>query len=90
MLAKERQRQGDTLVIVEVKARKSEDESLYSITPLKQRRLAQATNALLGEPGKIDGLGDGLVPNIRFDVMAVAPNCPPVHLENAWSIDDEL
>lgn len=80
--------QGDTLVIVEVKARATADQGLYAITPQKQRRLAEATGALLADPGKIVGLGGALPPNIRFDAMAAVPGGPPLHLENAWRVDD--
>src|SRR6185436_15138871 len=79
---------GDTLVIVEVKARAREEESLYAVTPAKQKRLARAAEALLADPGKINGLAAGIPPNIRFDVMAAAPGRRPLHLEDAWRLED--
>ena len=81
--------EGDTLVIIEVKARKNTDDSLYAVTKHKQRRLVRATEALLADPAKIIGLGMALPPNIRFDVMAATPGAPPLHLENAWGMEDE-
>lgn len=79
-------RSGDTLAIVEVKARASTDDALYAVTPAKQARLYAAAEALLAEPGKIAGLAERLPPNIRFDVMAVPRNGAPLHLEDAWRL----
>lgn len=80
---------GDTLVIVEVKARARADDSLYAVTKHKQKKLVQAAGALLADPSKIGGRGRALPPNIRFDVMAAEPGKPPLHLENAWRVEDE-
>lgn len=77
-------RHGDTLAIIEVKARASVDESLYSVTPAKQARLAGAAEALLADTSKIGGLSLNDTPNIRFDVMAFPPGGAPFHLEDAW------
>jgi len=79
----------DTLVIVEVKARKRLDDGLYSITPAKQKRLVQAAQALLAEPEKITGLEDAASRNIRFDVVIITPGNPPEHLINAFCAESE-
>ncbi len=76
-------RDGDALVIVEVKARRTHDAGLYAITPAKQKRLARAAAAFLA------GLGGAAVPNIRFDVMAVGMNGAPLHLQDAWRPENE-
>lgn len=77
----------ETLIIVEVKARQSHDDALWSVTPTKQKRLAQAANAVLMEADKFTGLGDPARLNIRFDVIVITPEMPPAHLQNAWSVD---
>jgi putative endonuclease len=80
-------RKDDILAVVEVKARRSHAESLYAVTPAKQKRLAQGARALLAQ---IAGLGDAQMPNIRFDVMALAADGAPFHLEDAWRPDEEF
>lgn len=77
-------RHGDTLVIVEVKARGSTADGLHAVTPRQQRRLWRAALALQAEPDKVAGLAHALPPNIRFDVMAVSGNGPPLHIQDAW------
>lgn len=79
--------QGDTLVVVEVKARASQADGLYAVTPRQQKRLTRAALAVLADPDRA-GLTPPLPPNIRFDVMAVAGDAPPFHLESAWGEDD--
>lgn len=81
----------DTLVIVEVKARASFDEGLYSITPAKRRRVQRATEGLLMwlEEGKLSeiGLANPSSLHIRFDVVTVVPGLPPQHLTDAWQVE---
>lgn len=74
---------GDTVVVVEVKARASLNDSLYSITPAKRKRLTNAGWALMAEP-EIAGLGTGATLTLRFDMVAVAPGLEPLHIEDAW------
>jgi putative endonuclease len=70
-------RKGDTLVVVEVKARRSEELALESVTYHKRARLMRAAEALrLRFPGE--------TPNMRFDVMTVLPWRLPRHLKDAW------
>lgn len=76
-------RDGDVLVIVEVKARRTHDAGLYAITPAKQKRLVRAATAFLA------GLGGAAVPNMRFDVMAVGADGAPLHLQDAWRPNEE-
>lgn len=77
----------DTLVIAEVKARRSLDDGLYSITAAKRRRLVRAAEAVLMEAEKIAGLGDASRLNIRFDVIIITPDAAPEHLANAWQVE---
>lgn len=82
---------GNTLVIVEVKARKHAEEGLWSVTPAKQKRLARAAEAVLMEypryvadirrPPKLQNL------SVRFDVVIISPNAKPLHIENAWYVE---
>lgn len=77
----------DTLVIVEVKARRFIDDGLWSVTPAKRKRLQRAAEAVLMECDKFTGLDDYAALNIRFDVIVIAPNVPPTHLVNAWQVE---
>lgn len=80
-------RDGDALVVVEVKARASQDDGLYSITPAKQKRLLRAAEALLQETEKFAGLAGPCALNIRFDAVVIVPGQTPLHLPNAWQAD---
>lgn len=77
----------DTLIIVEVKARKTADDGLWSITPAKQKRLLRAALAALAEAAKFAGLAPPERLNIRFDVVIIAPGQAPLHLANAWQAE---
>lgn len=83
-----------TLVVVEVKARATLDDSLYSITPAKRKRLIRAAEAVLAmvQEGQLPhqeliGQADLTTLNIRFDVVAVAQDVPPMHLVDAWQVE---
>jgi putative endonuclease len=75
---------GDTLVVVEVKARKQSLSALESITPSKRARIERAVEALFAEPEKNHGLDLTITPNIRFDVVVVTPDSAPHHVPDAW------
>ena len=81
---------GDTLVAVEVKARKSLKECEDTITPWKQQKIERALQGLLAGHnnfgGKITGLEAAAHPNIRFDVVWIAPWQWPRHIKDAWRI----
>jgi putative endonuclease len=74
---------GDTLAVVEVKARKTLAQCEETITPQKQQRLARAVQGILGN-SKIAGLANGRERNIRFDVIWIAPWQWPRHIKDAW------
>lgn len=76
----------NTLVAVEVKARKTLAECAESIPPWKQEKIARAVQGLLASPGKIPGLAVGRDPDIRFDVVWVVPWRWPVHIKDAWRL----
>lgn len=80
-------RKGGTLVAVEVKARQALRDCAETVTPHKQQRIARALQGLLaGGGGKIAGLATGADPNIRFDVIWIAPWRWPVHIKDAWRV----
>jgi len=71
-------RDGSVIVFVEVKARPSVAAALEAVTPTQRRRLTAAAEAWLAlhpEEG-VDG--------VRFDVIAVPADGPPLHLADAW------
>jgi putative endonuclease len=73
-----------TLVAVEVKARAKMADCHDSITPHKQKRIAQSIEWLMANPAKFTGLRKGQAPNIRFDVVWVIPYAIPKHIKDAW------
>jgi len=75
-----------TLVAVEVKARKTLELCEETITPMKQQKISRAISGLLGGQGKIAGLTLASNPNIRFDVIWIAPGRWPRHLKDAWRL----
>jgi len=67
---------GDTLVIVEVKARRTLGEAAEALQPRQRKRLARGAEILLGrQPG-------GMA--LRFDVILIAPGHFPRHIKDAW------
>lgn len=69
---------GEILVFVEVKGRKTEEEALFSITPrMKSRITAAACHFLAENPGHSER-------TMRFDVVAICPPFSIRHLDNAW------
>ena len=71
--------QGDTIVFVEVRERKSNayGTPAESVTPTKQKRIAKAALMFI----KANRLGNR---NIRFDIVAVQKGTI-THLENAFA-----
>lgn len=70
-------RKGRFIVMVEVKARKTETAARESVT-LRQRQRIEKT--------ALDWLAhNGLSENpVRFDVIAIAPGRLPSHIKDAW------
>jgi putative endonuclease len=69
-----------TLVIVEVKARKSLDAGIYAVTPMAQQRIARAAEALAGR-WRLTAAP------IRFDLVVIGAGMLPRHRRGAWFID---
>lgn len=78
-------RRGDTLAIVEVKARTRVATAMESLTARQRARLERAALAFLARGAA------GFVPqsdfSLRFDLMVVTPWRWPRHLPNAWQPD---
>lgn len=71
-------RKGNALVFVEVKARKTLEEGLESITSKQKKRVIRAAHYYLAENPKSADL------DIRFDVIIVMPGLKLKHLVDAW------
>lgn len=71
-------RRGDLVAIVEVKARPTLEEAMFSIGPYAQRRIEGAADLwLIRQP-------DYARLSLRFDIVAVLPRRWPVHVEDAF------
>ena len=73
---------GRKLVAVEVKSRPSLAQALESISPRQCRRIASALEIFVMRTPRYQRA------DLRFDVMAVMPGKLPVHLKNAWQVED--
>lgn len=71
-------RRGDTLAIVEVKARGDWDTANEAVNARQRGRLARAAHAYLGANPQYAGYV------LRFDVMLVTPWSWPRHVPDAW------
>ncbi|EWY40550.1 hypothetical protein N825_35365 [Skermanella stibiiresistens SB22] len=71
-------RRGDTIAIVEVKARNTLYAANTAVTPRQRRRLERAAMTFVSRNPTLNGL------TIRFDVMLVIPMRWPRHLPDAW------
>jgi putative endonuclease len=71
-------RKGGMLVFVEVKARRTQDMALESVTPQLRKRLEQAANQWVS---RRRGLQQHLW---RFDIVMLAPGKLPRHMRDAW------
>jgi putative endonuclease len=69
---------GQTLVVVEVKYRKTMAQSAQAISPLQQDRLRRAARYVLAERGESSQY------DVRFDAVLISPWRLPQHVSNAW------
>jgi len=70
-------KKNNCLVFVEVKARKTLEDGLYSILPKQQQRIMAAAEMWIAEKG-VDFEG------CRFDVVLLTPKGLPTHIKNAF------
>jgi putative endonuclease len=75
-------RRGDVTAFIEVKAHRTRDESILSVTPRQARRIAAAARSWMGR----DPVASRQI--CRFDIVAVTPYQWPHHIENAFAGDD--
>ena len=71
-------RKGDVTAFIEVKARKSHDEAIISVTDYQARRISGAASHWMAK--------DAIANNgtCRFDIVAVNSHFLPQHIENAF------
>jgi putative endonuclease len=74
-------RRGRLIVFVEVKARPTINQALEAVTERQRRRLVAAATAWMAVAPAIEGC------DFRFDVVAIAANALPHHLEGAFTAD---
>ena len=67
----------NVLVIVEVKARNTDDSGAYAVTPMAQQRIARAAQTLAGRWRLTHA-------PIRFDLVVVGAGLLPKHERAAW------
>lgn len=77
-------REGDTLVIIEVRARSGADYggALASVTAAKRRKLVRAAQAF------VQAHAEWQDASIRFDLVLFEANTPAQWLKNAFDLDD--
>lgn len=74
-------RRGEVTAFIEVKARKSLDGAIASVTPRQARRIAAAARQFMAEDRR------AALQACRFDIVAVTPYHWPRHIENAFEGD---
>ena len=67
---------GDVLAVVEVKSRTSIEAALEAVSATQRARLKRAARAIAARRT--------LRPNVRLDLVALAPNSWPRHIPDAW------
>lgn len=74
-------RRGDTTAFIEVKARKTIDGAIESVSPRQARRISAAARHFLAQDSK------AALNSCRFDIVALSPYHWPRHIENAFDGD---
>ena len=72
---------GGVLVVVEVKSRGTLEAALEAVTPAQRGRLRRAARAMAARRS--------MRPNVRLDLVALAPGSWPRHIPDAWRQDAE-
>ncbi|HYG85354.1 MAG TPA: YraN family protein [Azospirillum sp.] len=73
-------RRGDTLAVIEVKARQDWQAATEAVGARQLGRLSRAAHVFLAANPQYAGL------SLRFDVMLVTPFAWPRHLRDAWRL----
>ena len=71
-------RRGNTLAVVEVKARIDAATAMESLRSRQRGRIERAAEVFIAARPALAGM------DVRFDVMVVAPWRPPAHIMDAW------
>ncbi len=71
-------RRGNTLAVVEVKARADQTTAMDSLRPRQRGRIQRAAEIFIAARPPLAGM------DVRFDIMVVAPWRPPDHIMDAW------
>lgn len=71
-------RKGNLIACVEVKARRSLEDSVFAVSDFAQRRIRAASDLWLGKQR------DSTELSIRYDIISVMPWRWPVHLPDAF------
>ena len=71
-------RRGDTLALVEVKARPDDATAATALRPAQQARIARAARAYLARYPALHTLAP------RFDAILIVPGHRPRHIIDAW------
>lgn len=74
-------RRGNVTAFIEVKARKTIDDAIESVSPRQARRISAAARHFLSQDRK------AALQACRFDIVAVSPYHWPRHIENAFDGD---
>ena len=67
---------GDVLAVVEVKSRSTIEAALEAVSATQRTRLKRAARAIASRRS--------LRPNVRLDLVALAPKSWPRHIPDAW------
>ena len=70
---------GDVLAVVEVKSRTTLEAALEAVGPTQRARLKRAARAIAARRS--------IRPNVRLDLVALAPGAWPRHIPDAWRED---
>lgn len=71
-------RHKNTVVFVEVKARKDAEDALHAVTPKMKSRIERAALDYMARHEALQNM------DVRFDFIAIAPPFFVRHLDNAW------
>jgi putative endonuclease len=74
-------RKGDVTAFIEVKARRSLEGAVESVSPRQARRISAAARHFLVQDAR------AALQSCRFDIVAVSPYHWPRHIENAFDGD---
>ncbi len=78
-------RRRNVTAFIEVKARKTAEDALYSISKKQRRRIEATAEDWMKKTGFQEGISSG---SLRFDIITVAAGGVPSHITDAWRIGE--